>query len=256
MGVELWHFRYSHFNEKVRWALDLKQVPYISHLLVPGFHPPTVLRLTGQQLTPVLRLDGELLWDSTAIIAALEQRHPDPVLYPADRLDRERALATEEWLDEEVGPDIRRLFYHCFLDAGGKATARMSTAGFGRAATVTFRLLWPILKPVIGLNMKLDAPRVARARQLLPTYFDRLEKQLGGRDYLVGDTLSIADLTAAALLCPLVRPSGCPFGLPAEPPDPWLELRDTVALRPGFAWVCQIYDRHRGSCAAMGGPPA
>jgi glutathione S-transferase len=255
MGTELWHFRYSHFNEKVRWALDLKQVPYVSHLLVPGFHPPTVLRLTGQPLTPVLRIDDEILWDSTTILAALDREAPEPSLYPSDPADLERALEIEDWLDEDLGPHIRRLFYHCYLGAGAAACAQMSTAGFGRGTYLAFRALWPILKPVMSFNMKIDPPRVRRAMQQLPKVFERLEAQLGPGGFLVGDQFSVADLTAAALLCPIVRPPECPFGIPEDPPESWLELRDTVASRVAFAWVEQIYADHRGSSTAVGGPP-
>jgi hypothetical protein len=32
----LFQFTYSHFNEKARWALDLKHVPHVRHSLLPG----------------------------------------------------------------------------------------------------------------------------------------------------------------------------------------------------------------------------
>ncbi len=35
---ELLHFRVSHYNEKVRWALDHKRWPHRRRALVPGFH--------------------------------------------------------------------------------------------------------------------------------------------------------------------------------------------------------------------------
>ena len=103
MTLELWHFKFSHYNEKVRWALDHKAIEHERHVLVPGFHVPTVLRLTGQPCTPVIAWDGETVWDSTAIIAKLEERVPEPALYPEDPSERERALALEDWFDENVG---------------------------------------------------------------------------------------------------------------------------------------------------------
>jgi glutathione S-transferase len=60
---------------------------------------------------PVLELDGVRIADSTAIIAAIEQRYPEPPLYPDDFADRQRALALEEWFDENVGPYTRRLAF-------------------------------------------------------------------------------------------------------------------------------------------------
>src|SRR3712207_8827980 len=50
-------------------------------------HPVAAWVLTrGRQHTlPVLRIDGQTIGDSTAIIAELERRFPEPALYPEDR---------------------------------------------------------------------------------------------------------------------------------------------------------------------------
>ena len=36
----LWHFTFSHFAEKARWALDFKGVPHVRRALVPGLGLP------------------------------------------------------------------------------------------------------------------------------------------------------------------------------------------------------------------------
>ncbi len=74
----LWHFRLSHYNEKARWALDWKRLPHRRRALLPGPHLPVVWWMTGQKAVPVLWLDGEVISDSTRIIAALETRRPYP----------------------------------------------------------------------------------------------------------------------------------------------------------------------------------
>src|SRR4030095_861165 len=106
----LWHITISHDSEKARWALDYKAIPYRLRAPLPGAHIPVALWLTrGRHYTvPVLDLGGERIGDSTAIIAALEQRHPQPALYPRAGAQRRRALALEEYFDEEVGPYVRR----------------------------------------------------------------------------------------------------------------------------------------------------
>jgi len=91
----LWQFTSSHYNEKARWALDFKRVPHIRRSLVPGFHVRTVKAKTGQTAVPVLKLNGEVISDSTKIIAALEKAFPHPALYPADLEQRRRALELE-----------------------------------------------------------------------------------------------------------------------------------------------------------------
>ena len=47
--------------------------------------------------------------DSTRVIAALEERNPEPALYPADPDERRRALELEDFFDEHAGHDMRRV---------------------------------------------------------------------------------------------------------------------------------------------------
>ena len=64
----------------------------------------------------MLTLDGRSIGDSTAIIAALEERWPQPPLYPADPAERARALELEDFFDEQLGPHIRRAVYYVLLE--------------------------------------------------------------------------------------------------------------------------------------------
>jgi glutathione S-transferase len=65
----------------------------------------------GRGTLPVLDLDGERIVDSTRIIATLEERWPEPALYPADLEERRRALELEDFFDEHAGHDMRRVAF-------------------------------------------------------------------------------------------------------------------------------------------------
>src|SRR5437773_1783368 len=110
----LWHIPVSHYSEKARWALAYKGIEHDRHAPPAGPHMLVALWLTrgGQVTLPVLELDGERIGDSTAIIAALERRFPEPPLYPEDPRERRAALELEAFYDEELGPAIRRLVFH------------------------------------------------------------------------------------------------------------------------------------------------
>jgi glutathione S-transferase len=104
----LWQIKISHYNEKARWALDYKSVPHRRRSPLPLFGTlPTAWVLTRGTTFPILRLDGRSIGDSTRIIAALEERFPEPPLYPADRAERDRALALEDFFDEQLAPYVR-----------------------------------------------------------------------------------------------------------------------------------------------------
>jgi glutathione S-transferase len=64
-------------------------------------------RATGRGTLPILFLDGRAIGDSTHIIAVLEERYPEPPLYPGDAAARQRALALEDYFDEQLGPALR-----------------------------------------------------------------------------------------------------------------------------------------------------
>ena len=86
----LWHIPLSHFNEKVRWTLDYKRIPHRRQVLGAGYLI-RAWRATGRGTLPILFLDGRAIGDSTHIIAALEERYPEPPLYPGDAAARQRA---------------------------------------------------------------------------------------------------------------------------------------------------------------------
>jgi len=70
------------------------------------------------------------------------------------------------------------------------------------------------------------------ARNKVFAAFDRLESELDSNEYLVGDTFTVADLTAASLLYPLVVPlEGPDLG---ELPEAYERIREPLKERPGY----------------------
>jgi glutathione S-transferase len=248
----LWHLRVSHYNEKARWALDLKGLPHVRREPPPGLHPLYALALTRRAVTlPVLKIDGRAIPDSSQIIAELEQRVPEPPLYPADPTGRERALALEEELDVSLGPDVRRfIFHHLFADP--ELTIRHLTVDRpGRSAHV-LRRLRPVARPIMARRYRVTADGAVRAEANIWDNLDRIELELGGRDHLVGDRFTVADLTAAALLAPLLKPPEYPYPGPAFTGE--LEaVRQRALAHPAGAWATEVYARHRGTSAAIAG---
>ena len=107
--IELLQFRHSPYNEKIRWALDLKRVSHRRRSLLPGPHMGVVKKLTGRTQTPVLVLDaGSVVAGSAGILEWLEKHHPEPRLIPDDPAHREQVLAIQRRFDEDITPRIRR----------------------------------------------------------------------------------------------------------------------------------------------------
>jgi glutathione S-transferase len=252
----LWQLQISHYVEKVRWALDYKCVPHIRRTLLPGLHLAKAKRLTRDtETTPVLSIDGRSIGDSTRIIAAIEEQWPQPPLYPEDAAQRRHALELEEFFDEELGPHIRRAFYHELLPHP-ELVEPLFTYGQPAATRAALRTGFPILRVAMRRRFQINPETAANSRAKIVAAIDRLEREIPPNGYLVGDSFTVADLTAAALLYPVARPPAFPYELVADDdlPASWREFVDSLRQRPGGRWVGEIYRRHRGVSAEL--PPA
>lgn len=250
----LWHLKISHYNEKARWALDYKGVDHIRRAVTPGLQEFRARRVAGSRTTPVLELDGRGIGDSTAIIEAIEQRWPDPALYPADPDERARALELEDFFDEQCGPDLRRVLFDELMAYPDLFVTLMY--GEDVRGRGLLRAIGPVARRLVRWRYAINPERVAQSRAKVIAAVDRVGEEVGPSGYLVGDSFSVADLTAASILAPLVQPPEFPYRpLPPERwPEPALRFRDELSERPGFEWVLDTYRRHRGASAEVPAP--
>jgi glutathione S-transferase len=241
----LWQLEISHFNEKVRWALDYKRISHTRRSLLPGLHALKAKRLTGDtDTTPVLTLDGSSIGDSTRIIGVIENRWPQPPLYPEDQGHLRRALELEEFFDEELGPHIRRAVYYELL-AHPEMVIPLFSHGQRPPARWSVRAAFPILRFGMRRALEINARAAEESRAKTATAMDRLEQEIGSSGYLVGSSFTVADLTAAALFYPVVLPPEFPYPSVTDPPVSAREFLDPLAQRPGGKWVAEIYRKHR-----------
>jgi len=116
--------------------------------------------LSGQPLVPVAEIDGRVITDSPRILLELERLVPDPPLWPAS--------------------PSRRAELDTFLD--------------------WFNRVWKIAPNRLADERDADqALRAGWAAELRGS-LDRFEWLLDGRDYLFGDALTAADVTAFPFL--------------------------------------------------------
>jgi glutathione S-transferase len=254
----LWQIKVSHYNEKVRWALDYKGIPHKRVAPWPLFGSlPAAWLMTRGTTFPILRLDGRTLADSTAIIAALEQRQPDPPLYPDDPGERARALALEDFFDEQLAPYVRRYGWYAlaehprlFFQTAFPDSSPLLHAAFRPGAALVTRL--------VKLRYGATAESAAEAKGKVLAAMDRIEAEVGPSGYLVGDRFSVADLAAAALATPFIQPPERQYLPPVPLPEPVRSFAAELTERPAGRWVLETFRRHRGVSAEVkrGGAPA
>src|SRR5215472_8034482 len=236
----LWHIPLSHYSEKVRWALDYKGIAHRRRVLGPDYLI-RVWRATGRGKLPVLWLDGRAIADSTRIIAALEKHFPEPPLYPLGTAPRQRALALEDDLDETLGPALRAAIVTPLFRHDPEIAVRVLTTGMGDKAYRTLRPLLRIFPSLYRFRHRISDNNLERDRITVAAALDRIEHKRQNRAYLVGETFTVADLTAAALLAALLQPPEIQYPLRVELSPYLKDYRATLLRHPAAQWAAGIY---------------
>ena len=241
---QLYDFKYSHFSEKARWALDFKGVPYASRHLLPGFHLLTTRRLAPRSFVPILKTDDAVIQGSNEIINFLDNTFPIPALTPPDPDDAITAIEWEKYLDEEIGVTLRLWFYYYALPDRGRAL-RFLCGDAPWLQRSLFTLSYASIRRAMEDRMNITAANASAAELRFKLAFDRLDDALERGPFLVGNGFSRADLTACALLWPLCRPGQSEAEVEAVLPPTVSALRKQVQNRRFYRWVLERYQEHR-----------
>lgn len=242
----LYTFAMSHYSEKIRWTLDAVQADYTEVFLSPVFHIAPALRMGGRAQTtlPVLRTPAGSIQDSTRILLWLERQGLLGNLLPA--MQRDRVLAVEDRFDA-IGKDVARLLYAASFGVADDHIVKLWTDHATPLQARVIRTGYPLIRWAFRRKLNITKTGARRAQFRIGEAVDWLEERLrDGRPYLVGDGLTLADITAASLLAPLAcPPQHAVYGDPAYRRGmagalaPW-------AGRPAMKWVLDLYDAHRG----------
>ena len=248
MSARLVTIPISHFCEKARWALDRAGVEYVEQPHLQLIHVFAARHAGGGRTVPVFVTEaGEVLADSTDILRwADTQVAPERWLYPGGEVGRD-AAALEAWLDDGFGPDGRLWMYHETLPVI-KQLGQWATVGIPPWERGVFRVGGPAIDIAIRRFLGINADAAAEALDRVERVFDDIAGRLSdGRQFLLGDRFTAADLTFAALAAPMLLPSG--YGSPLPPPEamPPALAREVQRLRahPAGQFADRMYGEER-----------
>ncbi len=240
--LELYQFPISHYCEKVRWALDYKGLHYKRINLLPGLHLRTTKKVARHSYVPILRHGKEYVQGSASIITYLDEHFPQQRLTPKDPVLREQALKWEQYVDSEIGPHVRRVCYDTLLHHPEVVIPFFTHEGPWYGKLYVNAVYGQLVKTMRKL-MDINPDSAATSQAQVSAALDEILQAMRGRDYLVGDTFTRADLATAALFAPIILPPA--YGLPWPQKLPESLANITNVWQPKLSFVERWYQDHR-----------
>lgn len=241
----LFQFPVSHYCEKSRWHLGHKGLEFSERNLLPGPHRFFTRRYAGMNTLPVLRDGSDYTGDSSRIALYLEKHYPEAPLIPEVGQGRRHVQELEDQFDR-IGIHVHRWQYGHLLDQPDAMEAMLAPF---RGPALFKRILSRIARERVRNLYQVDPHNVAQSEKRLLDGMERVERLIQGdpERYLHGDGLTLADVTAAAMLAPVVRPPDSPWSLIPEAAMPRSMRRFTekARARPAGQWVLARYARDR-----------
>ncbi|HEY9878534.1 MAG TPA: glutathione S-transferase family protein [Leptolyngbyaceae cyanobacterium] len=243
--LELYQFEASHYCEKVRLILDYKQLPYRKIEVTPGVGQLDLFRLSGQRQVPVLKDGDEVVADSTAIAFFLEKKYPDRPLLPTDSKHKGLCLMMEEWADESIGANAKKVMIGAFNQHPNFRTALLPNSTPDLLRNLLGSVPGDVLS-LLGTGVGLGPDAVKTATDALKQNLEALCLLLKTSPYLVADYPTLADFAVAGMTMYIKFPASRYVDLPEGIGGKGVPgLADDPAFQPFFDWRDRLYADYR-----------
>lgn len=165
-------------------------------------------RVGGVRELPILTDDSRVVIGSSAIVDYVNAQHDEPRLIPSDPGLAAEVHIWAQWADQLLAPDTRRVMTAHWL-GHPKDAERYFFGAAPRRERLAFR---PVRRPfalTAALYRRAYGSAVAASRGRVDAAFGLLDDVLATRERLVGDSLTLADMSVAvAANMALVTPEG------------------------------------------------
>ncbi|MCC5813149.1 MAG: glutathione S-transferase, partial [Leptospira sp.] len=200
MKPKLYIFAISHFSEKARFLLDKSGIEYEPVYLTPGEHIAVVKEFAPESYVPVLRGENFLVQGSSEIVEYAKNHGQIP------SVDWDQEFSLMQKIDNEIGYPIQPIVYSYLLERED-VVARMFASAPNQPVTFpNYKLI------VLGLKRryKITDANIQERKETLKKGVEFLNSEYSQKPFLVGNKLTIADITAASLISPLIFPKEHP----------------------------------------------
>jgi ganglioside-induced differentiation-associated protein 1 len=191
-GVHLFHYGMSNCSQKVVMCLAEKGVAWTGHhvdLARLEQMGQDFLTVNPRGAVPVLVHDGKVIVESSDIMSYLDGRFPDPPLHPESDAGR---TAMRLWVarQDSIQYAIRTLSYEFLFDGAG----RLGDEDLARYEQLVKNSELLAFHRDLASGAGGAPAAIAGAVRAVEQAFGELNRQVGTRQWVVGDRFTLADI--------------------------------------------------------------
>ena len=203
--IRFYQIPFSHFCDKVRWALDFYGLEYqsinFSAQKTPGLEkaPKTL-----QKLVPVIEDQTNFIADSTPILIYLDEHYAkEKSLFPNGKDQRIVQYCLQ--LDSRLGLYARRLVYLHLISEKPSLLSVLVDGNYKKSPSDGLRssVLGAVGACLIIARFGVHRTDEEKIFEQTVEVLDQIERDLQGKEYLFDKEFTAADLTLTSLINPL-----------------------------------------------------
>ena len=209
--ITLYQFRHSAFCLKTRMALHAKKLTYRIEEVKPGIGQIEIFKISGQKKLPVIMDDNnQIINDSTNICEYIDKKNDFNKLLPLDPIEFAQAKLFEDWADTTMASLCKKALIRAALENTKLRIVLLPddipASIKGIFNKIPFKRFDQLSNIVLSNKNNIEFQKI----------LESLSKGLINKKFLIGNSLSIADISVASQLSLLKFPSSSGNDLSGE----------------------------------------
>tara|TARA_Y100001968_G_C19453506_1_gene770423 strand:- start:12674 stop:13405 length:732 start_codon:yes stop_codon:yes gene_type:complete len=193
--ITLYQFRHSAFCLKTRMALHAKKLVYRVEEVKPGIGQIEIFKISGQKQLPVIMDDNnQIISDSTNICEYIDKKNGNNPLYPNDPMHFSQSKLIEDWADTTMATVCKKALIKSALE-----NPKLRVALLPEDIPASIKNIFNKL-PLNNLNKISNVILSDKSNIEFQKILESLSKSLINKKFLIGNQLSIADISVASQL--------------------------------------------------------
>ena len=200
--ITLYQFKHSAFCLKTRMALHAKNLQYRVEEISPALGQIEIFKISGQKQLPVIMDEnGQIISDSSTICEYIDTKNTNNSLFPSDPIHLSQSKIIEDWADTTMASVCKQALIKSALE-----NPQLRAALLPNELPSSIRGIFEKL-PLNNLSKISDVVLSNKSNIELQKILESLSKSLINKKFIIGESLTIADISIAAQLSLLKFPT-------------------------------------------------